>query len=169
MVSMYGKIGQETLDNVSEGFSTKASEQFFTSEEAKKRLEDRAQFFIQSMLNTDYEELKDVIVAGMKDGAGVDVIGRNIRKYFDDMSVARAKTIARTETGRLVSQATNEAYNQSAIITGKEWLTAGDDRVRDEHVLNAGVIVNSNGTFPSGEHYPGEATINCRCVLAPAI
>lgn len=169
MESMYSKIGQETLDNVAEGFATKASEQFFTSEEAKKRLADRAQFFITSMLNTDYEDLKEIIVEGMKEGAGVDAIGRSIRKYFEDMSVARAKTIARTETGRLVSQATNEAYSQSAVITGKEWITAGDDKVRDEHQLNAGVIVSTNEAFPSGEHYPGESTINCRCVLAPAV
>jgi HK97 family phage portal protein len=169
MLSMYSKIGQETLDNVAEGFATKASEQFFTTEEAKKKLSDRAQFFITSMLNTDYEDLKEVLVQGMKEGAGVDVIGRNIRQYFEDMSVARAKTIARTETGRLVSEATNEAYNQSAIITGKEWITAGDDKVRDEHQMNAGVIVDANGVFPGGEHYPGEASINCRCVLAPAV
>ena len=169
MESMYTKIGQETLENVAEGFAVKASEFFFTSEEAKKRLDDRAQFFIQSMLNTDYDDLKEIIVEGMKEGAGVDVIGRSIRQYFEDMSVARAKTIARTETGRLVSQATNDAYNQSAIITGKEWITAGDSKVRDEHQLNAGVIVSTNEAFPSGEHYPGESTINCRCVLAPAV
>ncbi len=171
MVNMYSKIGQETLENVANGFSAKASEHFFTSEGAKKKLEDRSQFFINSMLNTDYDQLKEIVVLGMKEGAGVDVIGRNIREYFDEMSVARAKTIARTETGRLVSEATNDAYNQSAVITGKEWLTAGDSKVRDEHRLNAEAgVIGNNDAFPgSGEHYPGESTINCRCALAPAV
>jgi len=169
MASMYAKIGQETLDNVASGFSSKASESFKTHEEMLQQLEHRAEFFINSMLNTDYEELSNILVDQMAEGSGVDAIARKIREYFDDMSVARAKTIARTETGRLVSQATNEAYNQSAFVTGKEWMTAGDDRVRDEHVMNAGVIVDTNETFPSGEHYPGEQTINCRCVLAPAV
>lgn len=169
MINLYTKIGEETMQNIANGFASKASEYFFTSEGAKKKLEDRSQFFIQSMLNTDYDELKTIITQGMKDGAGVDQIGRNIRQYFDDMSVARAKTIARTETGRLVSDATNEAYNQSAVVTGKEWLTAGDNKVRDEHRANAGIIVDKNGTFPSGEHYPGEHTINCRCALAPTV
>lgn len=169
MANLYSKIGQETLDNIANGFANKAAEKFNTREEFLRQLEQRAEFFITSMLNTDYEELSAILVEQMSEGAGVDAIGRSIRKYFDDMSVARAKTIARTETGRLVSQATNEAYEQSEFVTGKEWITAGDDRVRDEHVMNAGVIVSTNGVFPSGEQYPAQHTINCRCVLAPAV
>jgi len=169
MKNMFSKIGQETLDNVAKGFSTKASEQFHTPKEMLQALELRAEFFIGSMLDTDFKEMSKLIVAGLADGKGVEEIGRNIRQYFDDMSVARARTIARTETGRLVSQATNEAYRQSAVVTGKEWLTAGDDKVRDEHVLNSGVIVDNGGVFPDGEHYPGESSINCRCALAPAV
>lgn len=170
MLNMYSKVGEETMQNVANGFATdKASEAFFTSEEAKKRLADRAQFFIQSMLNTDYEDLKEVIVQGMTDGAGVEEIGRKLREYFDDMSVSRSNTIARTETGRLVSEATQDAYSQSAIITGKEWITAGDGKVREEHQINNGIIVDTNGVFPNGESYPGQSSINCRCVIAPAI
>ncbi len=169
MKNMFSKMGQEALDFVATGFSAKASEHFNSPEELLKALEARAEFFITSMLSTDYDQLKSIIIEGMNDGAGVDVIGRSIRKYFEDMSVSRAKTIARTETGRLMSQATDEAYRQSELVTGKEWLTAGDDKVRDEHQLNAGMIVPTGASFPSGEHYPGENTINCRCVLAPAI
>jgi len=169
MLNMYAKVGEETMQNVADGFPAKASEAFLTSEEAKKKLADRAQFFIQSMLNTDYDGLKEIIVEGMKEGAGVPEIGRSIREYFDDMSVARSNTIARTETGRLVSEATQEAYSQSAIVTGKEWITAGDGKVREEHQINNGIIVDTNGVFPNGESYPGQSSINCRCVIAPAI
>lgn len=169
MKNLFMKSGQECLDNVAKGFSTKASEKFHTPEEMLQQLEHRAEFFIGSMLDTDYKEMSKIIVDEMAKGSGVDEMGRSIRQYFDDMSVARAKTIARTETGRLVSEATNEAYRQSAVVTGKEWLTAGDDRVRDEHVMNAGVIVDTGGAFPDGEHYPGESSINCRCALAPAV
>lgn len=169
MINLYSKIGQETMDNIANGFSSKAAENFRTSDQMAQKLEHRAEFFITSMLNTDFEEMSSIIIDEMGNGAGVDEIARSIRQYFDDMSVARAKTIARTETGRLVSQATNEAYNQSELVTGKEWITAGDDRVRDEHQENAGAVVDVNGVFPNGESYPGESTINCRCALAPAI
>lgn len=170
MLNMFTKAGQDVLDSVAKGFSTKASEHFHTPEELIKQLEQRAEFFIGSMLDTDFKEMSSIIAEELTSGSGVDEIGRKLRQYFDDMSVARGKTIARTETGRLVSQATDEAYRQSAVITGKVWLTAGDDKVRDEHQLNASSDpVDTGGAFPSGEHYPGETSINCRCALAPAV
>jgi SPP1 gp7 family putative phage head morphogenesis protein len=175
MKSIFNKAGQETLDGVANGFAQKASEHFYTAEDIIRALELRAEFFIGSMLNTDYDEKKEIITQGLNDGLGVDQIGRNLRTYFDDMSVSRARTIARTETGRLISSATNEAYKQSAVVTGKEWLTTRDAKVRNvmgtvnDHVKNDGQIVDTNGTFPNGEQYPGQLTINCRCALAPAV
>lgn len=169
MERIYRKAGQDVMDDIAHGFAGKASEQFVTVDEVLKAIQRRAEFFITSMLNTDFKELKKILTQGLADGIGVEEIGRNIRGYFDDMSVARARTIARTETGRLVSQATDEAYRQSAVVTGKEWLTAGDEKVRPEHRLNDGVIVATGAAFPNGEHYPGELTINCRCALAPAV
>lgn len=175
MKNMYSKVGQETLDAVANGFSQKASEHFYTTEDVIRQLELRAEFFIGSMLDTDFKEMKEIIAQGISDGSGVDVIGRSLRKYFDHMSVARGKTIARTETGRIVSSATNEAYDQSSVVTGKEWLTAGDDNVRNiigtvnDHVNNSGKIVGTKDTFPNGESFPAQLTINCRCALAPAV
>lgn len=170
MQNMFKKAGQDCMDSVASGFAIKAAENFHTPEEMLQQLEQRSKFFVQSMLNTDFNEMSQLLVAGLKDGKGVDEIGRDLRAYFDDMSVARARTIARTETGRLVSQATNEAYRQSAVVTGKVWLTAGDDKVRDEHVENGlSDPVDTGEAFPDGEHYPGESSINCRCALAPAV
>lgn len=169
MKSLFEKVGKETMDNISKGFSLKASEQFYTAEDILRLLELRAEFFVTSMLDTDFNQLKVIITSGMEEGLGIQEIGRKLREYFDDMSVARARTIARTETGRIVSMATNEAYKQSAVVTGKEWLTAGDAKVRPEHQMNNGVIVATDGTFPNGEQFPGQLSINCRCALAPAV
>lgn len=175
MQDMFKKHGQKIMDNIANGFAQqKASEQFFTADEFLRALENRAEFFILSMLDTDYKQLQTIVVAGLDEGLGVDQIARNLRGYFEDMSVKRAKTIARTETGRLISEATQEAYRQSEFVTGKEWLTARDNKVRDgegvnNHVMNDGVIVATNGVFPNGEHFPGELTINCRCAIAPAV
>ena len=169
MKEMYERVGQQTLDNVANGFSSKASEQFYTLDQTILQLEQRVEFFSKSMLDTDFKHLQEIIAAGLADGKGVAEIGRDMRQYFDDMSVARARTIARTETGRIVSQATREAYQQSELVTGMEWLTAKDGKVRDEHVMNDGVIVGVNESFPNGESFPGQLTINCRCALAPAV
>lgn len=170
MKEMYERTGRETMEFIANGFTEKAAEQFFTSATMLRLLEDRAEFFILSMLDTDFRQLSALIVAGMEEGKGVDAIGREMRQYFDDMSVSRARTIARTETGRLVSEATQEAYKQSDVVTGKEWLTAGDSEVRDEHQMNeADGVIAVEAAFSNGEHYPGEASINCRCALAPAV
>ena len=175
MKAMYAKAGQDTMDSIARGFTGKASEQFVSLDEVVAALERRAEFFILSMLNTDFKQLRDIITQGLSDGVGVEEIGRNLRKYFDDMTTARARTIARTETGRLVSQATDEAYRQSSVVTGKIWLTARDNKVREiegtvnDHVHNENKTVAPGGVFPNGEQFPGELTINCRCALAPAV
>lgn len=180
MKAMYTKAGQDTMDAIARGFAGKASEQFVTIDEVIAELERRAEFFILSMLDTDFKQLRDIITQGMADGLGVEEIGRNLRKYFDDMTVARARTIARTETGRLVNMATDEAYRQSAVVTGKIWLTARDNKVRpgendaligtvNDHRQNENKTVSPGGVFPNGERFPGELTINCRCALAPAV
>lgn len=180
MTAMYTKAGQDTMDDIANGFAQKASEHFYTIDQVIQELENRAEFFILSMLDTDFKQLRDIIAQGLADGHGVDKIARSLREYFDNMSVSRARTIARTETGRLISQATDEAYRQSEVVTGKEWLTARDNKVRplqnpnnagtvNDHVQNEGKIVAPGGTFPNGERFPGELTINCRCAIAPAV
>jgi HK97 family phage portal protein len=171
MVKMYKESGQEALD----ALFRKADDQFFTNEELLASMEGRAAFFTGSIIDTTYEVLKSKIVDGVANGDGIDKIGRSIRDYFDDMTVKRAKTIARTETGFILSKATNDAYNQSAVVVGKEWINVGDDNVRDDHKdvasggLNGGVIVAKGEAFPNGEHYPAEHSISCRCVLGPAV
>lgn len=165
MVQMYQKGGQEALDAI----FRKSADNFFADAVLIAAIEGRTAFFTESIVNTTFEILKHTIVTGISNGDGPDTIARELRDYFADMSVKRAKTIARTETGFVLSKATNDAYTQSSIVTGKEWISVGDDKVRPEHVENNGVIVAKGGTFPSGEAYPAEHSINCRCVLAPTV
>lgn len=166
LVKLYKEFGQDALDAV---FKKSSTDQFFTNEAMIAAIEARAGFFTSSIVDTTFEILKHKIADGIANGDGVEKIGQSLRDYFTDMSEGRANTIARTETGYALSRATNDAYAQSSVITGKEWINAGDDKVRDEHVDNGGEIVGKDEAFSNGEHYPGEASINCRCVLAPAV
>lgn len=169
MEEMFVRAGRQTMNEIANGFQGKAAEDFFAPESMLMQLDRRAEFFITSMLDTDFNNLKALILASMEEGIGIPELSRRIRDYFDDVSLSRARTIARTETGRLVSEATNEAYKQSEVVTGKEWLSAQDDRVRPEHSENNGKIVGLDDVFPNGERYPGDNSINCRCALAPAV
>jgi HK97 family phage portal protein len=166
LVKLYKEFGQDALDAV---FKKASSDQFFTNEAMIAAIEARAAFFTGSIVDTTFEILKHKIADGIANGDGVEKIGQSLREYFTDMSVGRSNTIARTETGFALSKATNDAYQQSAVITGKEWINAGDDNVREEHVDNGGQIVGKDEAFSNGEHYPGEHSVNCRCVLAPSV
>lgn len=165
MVKLYKEGGQAALD----ALFKKSGDHFFTDAVLLSAIEGRVEFFTNSIMDTTFDILKAKIVDGVKNGDGVDVIAKSIREYFDDMSKSRAKTIAQTETNFVLSKSTNDAYTQSPVVTGKEWLTVGDDRVREEHVENDGVIVAKGQAFPSGEMYPAEHSVNCRCALLPTV
>lgn len=161
---LYKEGGQAALDAI-----FKKSTDFFVFDEYMASLQARVYFFTDSMTETTHEILRDKISTGLVNGDSVQVISDRLREYFVEMGQKRALTIARTETGFALSKATNDAYMQSSVVTGKEWITVGDDKVREEHRANDGKIVAKNVAFPSGEHYPGEHSVNCRCVLAPAV
>lgn len=102
----------------------------------------------------------------------------------------RAEIIVRTETNRAFSGANAESAQQAAAIAKKTggrvvkwWLTAGDSRVRPDHV-QAGKDYTRAKAIPleepfevGGERlmYPldpdasAEQTVNCRCVMLQAV
>lgn len=101
---------------------------------------------------------------------------------------ARAEAIVRTETNRTFSLATWKRMQEAAALArgysvGKYWLTAEDNRVRDDHV-QAGETYSKDNPIPWDEDFivGGEAmrfpldprasaaqTINCRCVSVPVV
>ena len=162
---LYKDGGQAALDAVFK----KSADNFWADEVLMAAISARADFFTNSMTETTFAVLQEKILGGLKAGDGPDKIGRELRNYFEDMSVKRALTIARTETGYTLSKASHDAYKQSSVITGMEWISVGDAKVRPEHQENDGKIVAKGGSFPSGESYPAEQSINCRCVLGPTV
>jgi len=49
----------------------------------------------------------------------------------------------------------------------KQWITARDDRVRDEHAAMDGETVPLDGMFSNGMEGPGEP--NCRCGIVTPV
>lgn len=86
----------------------------------------------------------------------------------------QAATIARTETATISNSTRFAAFHKEGI-EWHEWLTAGDERVRDTHIQVGGMVIKVgrmfpivNLRFPSDPNgAPGEI-INCRCVTIPA-
>jgi len=112
--------------------------------------------------------LADVISNGIKDKRGIPGIQRDLRKAFTDMSRHRAELIARTETANALSTASLDSMKDMGI-EGKEWVTAGDDRVSDECLSNeADGVIPVNQAFSGGVMAPPQHP-DCRCTVAPAI
>jgi uncharacterized protein with gpF-like domain len=93
-----------------------------------------------------------------------------VEAVYSDFPAYRSELIARTEATVANNEGALEGYRQSEVATGKEWINAGDGRVREEHMDSpvgvGGEIVGLDDNFSNGLPYPEEP--NRRCVLGPA-
>jgi SPP1 gp7 family putative phage head morphogenesis protein len=111
----------------------------------------------------------DVIAEGTAQGDGIKTIARSLRDVSDGMKKYELNRVARTEVKGAYGDS-NFAQQQQAGIQYTQWVAAGDDRVRDSHLEQNGLIVRLGDTFPNELKYPGDRSgdleewINCRCV-----
>jgi SPP1 gp7 family putative phage head morphogenesis protein len=142
---------------------------FSMSERVQAVLKRRSTEFGLGVNGTTRDKVSTAISDGLDAGDGIDKLSARITEVYAEFPRSRAELIARTESTAANNEGFLEAYKQSGVATHKEWVNAGDDRVRDEHQNGIGVggeIVPVNRTFTNGLMFPQEP--NCRCVIAPA-
>lgn len=115
-------------------------------------------------------------IPGWTEGGNLSDLKDAVRQAFNkEMSFSRARTIARTEVN--IAQNTGR-YNELRAegVKKKQWLTAGDEKVRPSHrdAANDGPVPMdepfSNGLMNPGDpDGPPEEVINCRCTLVPVL
>lgn len=141
--------------------------------------------FTQSMLQTDRDKIIDIIAQGLADGQGVPQIRRQITETFAEFSKTQAERITRTEVIRASNMGAIDAWEQSGVVTSKQWLTAMDDRVDPLCSYMNGKIVDLKGryfkkgetlevddaktTFNYGSIKEPPLHPNCRCTLLPIL
>ena len=115
------------------------------------------------------------LAEGFSSGETVQKMADKIKEKYG-IARTRANLIARTET----VGATNEGEIMlmgEAGVNKKQWLTAGDEVVRPNHMADerAGAI-DRNAPFPNtGLMFPGSPDgdvaeiANCRCTLLPVV
>lgn len=122
---------------------------------------------VQGMNEETQKRLAHTISEGIKNKRGIPGLARDIKGTFADMTKHRSELIARTETANALSEASLESM-EAMGINGKEWVTAGDDRVSDECSGNeAEGVIPTDQAFSSGAMAPPEHP-DCRCAVAPA-
>lgn len=106
---------------------------------------------------------------GLSMSAAADLIESTV--FSEQLTGQRAKTIARTESIGAMNAGELATAKASGVVVSKEWLTQGDDRVRDTHAAQAGEVRSLDEAFSNGCQHPGdpeadpEETINCRCSM----
>ena len=118
---------------------------------------------VKSILETNLDDVKRILLAGFDENLGTPQIARNLRKFYVDKSPFKAMRVARTEVTKASSFGQVEAARQSGIVKKKTWMTSRDERVRDEHKDMDGETVKLDGKFSNSLEYPNEPM--CRCVL----
>lgn len=148
---------------------------FSVSEPAIVRfLEQRAQRFATSVNQTTWDKLKKSLSDGLDSGENLDKLIARVEAVMDERIQSSGEVIARTEIIGAVNGGTLEAWKQSEVVKGKEWLAALDDRTREAHATAHGQQVGMDEPFEvDGESlmFPGDASgsaanvIQCRCTM----
>lgn len=143
----------------------------FITKNLRPEIERNVRKFTESMLTTDRDKIVDLIADGIARGESIANIRKQITDTFADYSKMQAERITRTEVLRASNMGTLDAFEQSDVVIGKQWLTAG---ATDECAQYEGQIeYNMKGNFysPGNEFQDGDPPIhpNCRCTLLPVL
>lgn len=119
--------------------------------------------------------LKTSIARGLLTGEHPEKIAKRIEGAFDQWE-RRAVVIARTETCRIMSEATQEylrdADNMGVKVKNK-WVAVLDSKTRSSHRDVDGEVRAVGEKFSNGSRRPGDGpageVINCRCALKPVL
>ncbi len=156
---------------------------------ARKFIELNALRLIKDIDATTTTELKRQFALGLKEGEGIPELKKRVLGVFDKADDARAEMIARTESIKAANFGAQEAWEQSGVVTAKEWLTAADERVEplcaamDGKIIGLGDDFFKKGDKLTAENDDGKQVSqtfnvdtpvpplhpNCRCTLIPVM
>lgn len=117
-----------------------------------------------------YKQIRREIVESIKAGENLTLMADRVRKVFNECSVGRATTIARTESAALLNQSTYKRYEEGGVQF-KYW---GPPKERVSHAGNhAQGKIPFESVFQNGQSFPHDGVggaaenVNCTCHLLP--
>lgn len=155
------QAGQDALNIVNDG------KEFNITLQVQNSIQKRAEFFANSINETTFKKMTESLSEGIGAGEGVLELSERVGDVYESYPDYRLDLIARTEATFANNDGFLQAYQQSNVVGGKEWIATVDGRTRAEHLALNGTVVGINNSFPNGLEYPQEP--NCRCVLGPAL
>lgn len=144
---------------------------YIPSRSLRTLISNNVEKFTKSMLDTDRDHVINIITNGIENGQSVvdirnELTGDNLLSF----SKMQSTRITRTEVLRSSTQSALDAWNQSGVVEGKQWITAG---ATDECADYEGQVESLDGNFYSDttEFADGDPPLhpNCRCTLIPIV
>ena len=126
---------------------------------------------IRTINNHTYRLLRTQIKDSINAGESVADMTKRVQQVYK-FNKSRARTIARTESLKVMSRSTDVEYRKAGVKR-KEWLSSPG--ARDSHAAcSAQGAIDYDATFINGLRYPGDTgpaseVCNCRCALAPVV
>ena len=159
--------GADAMDMVS-------SDNFSMSARAKDWIKKNVKNFSGEINKVTQDKIRKALEVSVEEGEGIEQAQRRIRTVFKEATTSRARAIARTEIQHSSNFASVEAWKQSEVVSGKEWLTSFDENTCEECGGLDGKTVSldsefdvTDDLFADAEEPP--AHVNCRCTLIPVI
>lgn len=130
---------------------------------------------IVDISETTRAQIINGVSRGFDEGLGQAGTARLIRDLVPSLARQRSQVIARTETHGAANYGSFGAARETGLDMRKEWVSAEDERTREDHDAMNGTTVGLDDYFDFGGYslqYPGdpsgpaEGIINCRCSVA---
>lgn len=128
--------------------------------------------FATSMLSTEQDKMAEIIAQGLKEGKSIPEIRRAMSAEFDNLTRVQSERITRTEVLKANNFGAVDAWEQSGLVEGKQWLTAEDDRVDPECARYNGKIIGLKDYYTKTEYDTVDEPPlhpNCRCTVLPIV
>jgi len=129
---------------------------------------DRLAKNVRGVTDTTKDDIRRLTGQAADEGWSAQQLAREIRKAGADLSRSRSLAISRTESAAGYSQGSIAAYQESGVVSGVEWLTAGDDEDCPICAALSGARADLGGEFAGGIDGP-PAHPNCRCAISPIL
>lgn len=130
---------------------------------------------VVGITDTTRNLIRGALAEGESGGMGPnETAGLIVDRLGGVAAVARATTIARTETHTAANYGSQEAAKATALELEREWAAVEDSRTRPSHAEADGQVVDMEEPFSVGGavlQFPGdpsgppEEVINCRCTV----
>jgi uncharacterized protein with gpF-like domain len=134
----------------------------------------------EGITNTTRDIIKEVLQQATEEGRNLNWVVNKLTTESTELTRNRARLIARTETVTASNRGSYLAAAKTGLKMKKEWLSAGDKRVRPDHQAVSGSRIDMEDYFLVGDSkmlLPGarvqenglpslaKEVVNCRCVV----